>query len=171
MGKNARETDRLAESSFSPSPTACDERFEPCGHKRPAPCHSQRLHDALDCLHSRPRFRSTCEHPCPQATSQSTTWSHPADTSTTNLVCHKTLGRYSLSRLAKHGYVGAARCSIEDRAPGPIQGRLWEREPNLPTVYIGQDINSNVKAIESSLYYVPTGRDAGYATACLSAVS
>ncbi|KAL2168166.1 hypothetical protein VTG60DRAFT_334 [Thermothelomyces hinnuleus] len=48
----------------------CDKRLEPCGHRCPAPCHSQRLHDAFDCLEPCPRLRSTCQHPCPKLCGQ-----------------------------------------------------------------------------------------------------
>jgi hypothetical protein len=48
----------------------CDKRLEPCGHRCPAPCHSQRLHDAFDCLQPCPRIRSTCQHPCPKLCGQ-----------------------------------------------------------------------------------------------------
>ncbi|KAK3293122.1 uncharacterized protein B0H64DRAFT_326522 [Chaetomium fimeti] len=48
----------------------CDKRLEPCGHQCPAPCHSQRLHDAFDCLQPCPRLRATCRHPCPRLCGQ-----------------------------------------------------------------------------------------------------
>ncbi|KAK4101149.1 hypothetical protein N658DRAFT_426189 [Parathielavia hyrcaniae] len=48
----------------------CDKRLEPCGHKCPAPCHSQRLHDAFDCMQPCPRIRLPCQHPCPKLCGQ-----------------------------------------------------------------------------------------------------
>ncbi|KAL2192547.1 hypothetical protein P885DRAFT_47387 [Corynascus similis CBS 632.67] len=48
----------------------CDKRLELCGHKCRAPCHSQRLHDAFDCLEPCPRLRTTCQHPCPKLCGQ-----------------------------------------------------------------------------------------------------
>ncbi|KAK3400773.1 hypothetical protein B0T20DRAFT_152968 [Sordaria brevicollis] len=43
----------------------CESRLEPCGHKCPASCHSQALHDAFSCPQPCPRFRTTCSHACP----------------------------------------------------------------------------------------------------------
>lgn len=48
----------------------CDKRLEPCGHKCPAPCHSQPLHDAFSCMQPCPRLRSTCGHSCPKLCGQ-----------------------------------------------------------------------------------------------------
>jgi len=48
----------------------CDKRLEPCGHKCPAPCHSQPLHDAFSCMQPCPRLRSTCAHSCPRLCGQ-----------------------------------------------------------------------------------------------------
>ncbi|KAK0710442.1 hypothetical protein B0T21DRAFT_77739 [Apiosordaria backusii] len=44
----------------------CDQRLDPCGHRCPAPCHSEALHDVFSCLQPCPRIRTTCQHPCPK---------------------------------------------------------------------------------------------------------
>ncbi len=82
----------------------CDKRLEPCGHQCPAPCHSQRLHDAFDCLQPCPRIRSTCEHACPKLCGQACGpcnapvdgVEYPCGHVHDNVACHKTLDVASL---------------------------------------------------------------------------
>jgi hypothetical protein len=77
----------------------CDQRLEPCGHRCPAPCHSQQLHDAFDCLQPCPRLRSTCQHPCPKLCGQQCGPCNvklngvelPCGHTHDNIACHKTL--------------------------------------------------------------------------------
>ncbi|CAP61981.1 uncharacterized protein PODANS_5_1320, partial [Podospora anserina S mat+] len=44
----------------------CDQRLDPCGHRCPAMCHSQALHDVFSCSQPCPRIRTTCQHACPK---------------------------------------------------------------------------------------------------------
>lgn len=44
----------------------CDQRLNPCGHRRLAPCHSDALHQVFNCLQPCPQLRTTCQHACPK---------------------------------------------------------------------------------------------------------
>ncbi|KAK4466113.1 hypothetical protein QBC42DRAFT_293724 [Cladorrhinum samala] len=44
----------------------CDRRLNRCGHRCPAPCHADALHQVFNCLQPCPRLRTTCRHACPK---------------------------------------------------------------------------------------------------------
>ncbi|KAK4236384.1 hypothetical protein C8A03DRAFT_45620 [Achaetomium macrosporum] len=77
----------------------CDQRLEPCGHRCPAPCHSQQLHGAFYCLQRCPRLRSTRQHPFPKPCGQECGPCNakvdgvklPCGQTHDNVACHRTL--------------------------------------------------------------------------------
>jgi len=49
----------------------CDQRLNHCGHRCPAKCHSEQMHEAFVCAQPCPRIRSTCAHLCPKLCGES----------------------------------------------------------------------------------------------------
>lgn len=48
----------------------CERRLQSCGHRCQAPCHSDMMHEAVDCPQPCERLRESCTHPCPKLCGQ-----------------------------------------------------------------------------------------------------